>query len=82
MERQERKGNNLSVSQELRDAAMVAKAWPYEEARKLLKRYPEGPGERGILFRRFRDWTGKYVMHCHNTVHEDHAMMIRFDIEG
>ena len=29
----------------------------------------------------FRDFTGKYVMHCHNVVHEDHAMMIRFDIE-
>lgn len=32
------------------------------------------------LFIRFRDYTGKYIMHCHNTVHEDHAMMIRFDI--
>ena len=20
-------------------------------------------------------------MHCHNTIHEDHAMMLRFDIE-
>ena len=29
---------------------------------------------------RFRDWTGRYVMHCHNTIHEDHAMMLRFDI--
>jgi lysyl-tRNA synthetase class 1 len=29
---------------------LVSKAWPYEEARKLLKRYPDGPGERGILF--------------------------------
>ncbi len=29
---------------------MVAKAWPYEEARKLLKRYPNGPDERGIVF--------------------------------
>ncbi|MHB8456045.1 MAG: multicopper oxidase family protein [Acidiferrobacterales bacterium] len=28
----------------------------------------------------FRDMLGKYVMHCHNTVHEDHAMMIRFDV--
>jgi lysyl-tRNA synthetase, class I len=28
----------------------VSKAWPYEEARKLLKRYPDGPGERGIVF--------------------------------
>jgi hypothetical protein len=23
-----------------------------------------------------------YVMHCHNTVHEDHAMMMRFDIDA
>ena len=22
-----------------------------------------------------RDWVGKYPMHCHNVVHEDHAMM-------
>ena len=29
---------------------MVAKAWPYEEARKILKRYPDGPGDRPILF--------------------------------
>lgn len=28
----------------------------------------------------FRDMTGKYVMHCHNTVHEDHAMMVRYDV--
>jgi len=27
---------------ELRAAALVSKAWPYEEARKLLKRYPQG----------------------------------------
>jgi FtsP/CotA-like multicopper oxidase with cupredoxin domain len=29
---------------------------------------------------RFRDFKGKYLMHCHNLVHEDHAMMLRFDI--
>lgn len=29
---------------------------------------------------RFRDFLGKYMMHCHNTVHEDHAMMLRFDV--
>jgi FtsP/CotA-like multicopper oxidase with cupredoxin domain len=28
----------------------------------------------------FRDWYGDYPMHCHNVVHEDHAMMIRFKI--
>jgi FtsP/CotA-like multicopper oxidase with cupredoxin domain len=32
------------------------------------------------VFLRFRDMQGRYVMHCHNVVHEDHAMMIRFDI--
>jgi FtsP/CotA-like multicopper oxidase with cupredoxin domain len=28
----------------------------------------------------FRDFTGKYLMHCHQGAHEDHAMMIRFDV--
>jgi FtsP/CotA-like multicopper oxidase with cupredoxin domain len=28
----------------------------------------------------FRDWYGDYPMHCHNVVHEDHAMMVRFRI--
>jgi lysyl-tRNA synthetase class 1 len=38
------------VSAELREAAAVSKAWPYEEARRLLKRYPDGPPPQGILF--------------------------------
>jgi len=33
------------------------------------------PNERVQLFFRFRDWLGKYPLHCHNVVHEDHAMM-------
>jgi FtsP/CotA-like multicopper oxidase with cupredoxin domain len=32
------------------------------------------------VFLRFRDFKGKYVMHCHNLIHEDHAMMVRWDI--
>ena len=40
----------MNVPQQLRDAALVSKAWPYEEARKLLKRYPDGPGEQAVLF--------------------------------
>jgi FtsP/CotA-like multicopper oxidase with cupredoxin domain len=39
-----------------------------------------GPNETVKLFFRFRDFRGRYPMHCHNTVHEDHAMMLRFDI--
>ena len=33
------------------------------------------------IYFRFRDFTGRYPMHCHNTIHEDHAMMLRFDID-
>ena len=32
------------------------------------------------LFFRFRDFNGRYPFHCHNVVHEDHAMMLRWDI--
>ncbi|MEM7722450.1 MAG: lysine--tRNA ligase [Pseudomonadota bacterium] len=36
---------------DLRDAAMSSKAWPFEEARKLLKRYKAAPPEKGyVLF--------------------------------
>jgi len=36
---------------DLRDAAMNSKAWPFEEARRLLKRYEKAPPEKGhVLF--------------------------------
>src|ERR1700674_5571212 len=38
------------------------------------------PNERVQLFFRFRDWLGKYPIHCHNVVHEDHAMMALWHI--
>lgn len=38
------------------------------------------PGDELKLFMRWKDFLGKHVMHCHNVVHEDHAMMIRWDI--
>jgi len=34
----------------LRTAALASKAWPYEEARKLLKRYRNGPDKDAIVF--------------------------------
>jgi FtsP/CotA-like multicopper oxidase with cupredoxin domain len=40
-----------------------------------------GHNEEVELLFRFRDFRGRYPMHCHNTIHEDHAMMLRFDIE-
>jgi FtsP/CotA-like multicopper oxidase with cupredoxin domain len=46
---------------------------PVETARKDVTQLH--PNERVRLFFRFRDWVGKYPIHCHNVVHEDHAMM-------
>jgi len=51
---------------------------PYEVSRKDVLQL--GPNEKVRCFFRFRDLQGHYVMHCHNVVHEDHAMMIRWDI--
>jgi len=33
------------------------------------------PGEEVVIYRNFRTFAGKYVSHCHNLAHEDHAMM-------
>jgi hypothetical protein len=31
---------------------------------------------------RFRDFGGAFMEHCHNTQHEDHSMLLRWDIEN
>jgi lysyl-tRNA synthetase class 1 len=40
----------MDEKEAIRAAALVSKAWPYEEARKLLKRYPDGPPSGEIVF--------------------------------
>ena len=30
----------------------------------------------------FRDWGGMFMEHCHNTVHEDNAMLVRWEIDN
>ncbi len=30
----------------------------------------------------FRDWGGMFMEHCHNTTHEDHAMLLRWEINN
>ena len=52
---------------------------PHEQGRKDV--VVIGHEEEVRLFIRFRDYVGKYVMHCHNLTHEDHGMMVRFDVE-
>jgi FtsP/CotA-like multicopper oxidase with cupredoxin domain len=38
------------------------------------------PDERIEVLMRFRDNLGVYPFHCHNTVHEDHQMMLLFNV--
>jgi FtsP/CotA-like multicopper oxidase with cupredoxin domain len=33
------------------------------------------------LTMQFRDWGGMFMEHCHNTVHEDNAMLMRWEID-
>src|SRR5438270_1884449 len=40
------------------------------------------PGGSVTITMQFRDWGGMYMEHCHNTVHEDNAMLVRWDISG
>jgi hypothetical protein len=52
-------------------------------ARKDVYRIGDGPdSSREIEFTiRFREFAGTYMEHCHNTQHEDTAMLLRWDIE-
>ncbi|MGE5325335.1 MAG: multicopper oxidase domain-containing protein, partial [Actinomycetota bacterium] len=38
------------------------------------------PGGSVTLTIQFRDFGGMFMEHCHNTVHEDNAMLLRWDI--
>jgi len=53
-------------------------------ARKDVFRIGDGPdSSRDVTVAiRFREFPGTYVEHCHNTQHEDHAMLLRYDVEN
>ncbi len=53
---------------------------PYEQTKKDV--LIVAPNEEVQIFLRFRDFYGKYPIHCHNVLHEDHKMMLRFDVVG
>jgi FtsP/CotA-like multicopper oxidase with cupredoxin domain len=43
---------------------------------------PEDESGNSVEFAiRFREFAGTYMEHCHNTQHEDHAMLLRWDLE-
>jgi FtsP/CotA-like multicopper oxidase with cupredoxin domain len=52
----------------------------YERCKKDVLRLD--PEDEVQIFLRFRDFLGKYPIHCHNVLHEDHEMMLRFDVVG
>ena len=39
-----------------------------------------GEGETVRMITRFGPNLGRYMMHCHNLVHEDHDMMVQFEV--
>lgn len=40
------------------------------------------PGGSVTITMQFRDWGGMFMEHCHNTVHEDNAMLLRWELRG
>ena len=38
------------------------------------------PGGSVTITMQFREFAGMFMEHCHNTVHEDHAMLLRYDV--
>jgi bilirubin oxidase len=39
-----------------------------------------GPGETVTVRAHYAPWDGVYMFHCHNLIHEDHAMMAAFNV--
>jgi len=39
------------------------------------------PGSTVTITMQFRDWGGMFMEHCHNTMHEDNAMLLRWEID-
>jgi FtsP/CotA-like multicopper oxidase with cupredoxin domain len=39
------------------------------------------PGGSITITMQFRDWGGMFMEHCHNTTHEDNAMLMRWEID-
>ena len=39
------------------------------------------PGGEVTITLQFRDFQGMFMEHCHNTTHEDNAMLLRWEID-
>jgi len=39
-----------------------------------------GPAETVTVIARYSPWPGRYMVHCHNLIHEDHEMLGEFNV--
>ena len=67
LSRKDNRGNNVPIL-------------PAEQGRKDV--YRLHPGGSVTLTMQFRDWGGMFMEHCHNTMHEDNAMLLRWEIQN
>jgi FtsP/CotA-like multicopper oxidase with cupredoxin domain len=56
----------------------TSKVPPWERGRKDV--YRLRPGGSVTVSLQFRDWGGMFMEHCHNTIHEDNAMLLRWEL--
>jgi hypothetical protein len=52
--------------------------FPLDSGRRDVYRLEAGQG--ALIKMQFRDFNGRYLIHCHNMAHEDNFMMVRWDI--
>ncbi|HJQ70441.1 MAG TPA: multicopper oxidase domain-containing protein [Blastocatellia bacterium] len=64
--------------QTLKRNGSAANVPPWERGRKDVWRLR--PSGSVTLTLQFRDWGGMFMEHCHNTTHEDNAMLLRWEI--
>ncbi|MDH5352854.1 MAG: multicopper oxidase domain-containing protein [Gammaproteobacteria bacterium] len=56
--------------------------WEIGARKDVFRLGPEEDGAREVeIAYSFREFAGSFVEHCHNTQHEDHAMLLRWDLE-
>lgn len=69
---------HFEEGQILRRDGSTSKVPAWERGRKDV--YRLRPGGEVTITMQFRDFGGMFMQHCHNTTHEDHAMLMRWEI--
>jgi manganese oxidase len=73
-------GNNHNQNNNNDPPGSVNGVPPWEQGRKDV--YRLRPGGSVTVAMQFRDWGGMFMEHCHNTMHEDNAMLMRWEINN